>query len=252
VFESIENIRLLDFTESETKNITITDRKSHMFIFRTGGDGIFDFGNKRTDSPKGSLIFIPKGSSYKFTITSDEPCSSVRISFLADIENPTPEKYILKGFADINKITSGSVAMWKTHAPASKHKCLSLFHNLISFLINAEQADYFDSRKYNLIKPAVKHLDAHLFESDFSIDTLPDLCGISPSYFRRIFYANFKTNPGKYIEEKRLNQANAIIESGDFDTIYEVAKKVGYNDPLYFGKVFKKKFGISPSHTYKK
>ena len=35
-------------------------------------------------------------------------------------------------------------------------------------------------------------------------------------------------------------------------TITEVADMVGYEDLLYFGKAFKKKYDVSPSHLYKK
>ncbi len=252
MFENIENIRLTYFVSSEATNTQIENRKTHMFVFRTEGSGIFDFGDRTIESPEKSLIFIPKDSSYKFTVTSSGACSSMRINFLADIDNPLPKRYSLKGFADANKIIFSAVNLWKKHNPASKHQCISLFHSLISFLINAEQEEYLDKGKYKLIKPAIEYLNEHFLEPSFSIDTLPRLCRISPSYFRKIFYSYFKTSPGKYVEEKRLNQANMIIESGDFNTIYEVSKSVGYNDPLYFGKVFKKKFGFSPSHIHKK
>jgi AraC-like DNA-binding protein len=38
-----------------------------------------------------------------------------------------------------------------------------------------------------------------------------------------------------------------MLESGDFDSIKEVALSAGYSDPLYFSKVFKKFYGFSPS-----
>jgi YesN/AraC family two-component response regulator len=42
-------------------------------------------------------------------------------------------------------------------------------------------------------------------------------------------------------------KAKAIIESGEFSSINEVAYTVGYDDPLYFSRHFKKYFGIAPS-----
>ena len=45
----------------------------------------------------------------------------------------------------------------------------------------------------------------------------------------------------------RMYHAKQMIDSGDFNTIKEVAQTVGYNDPLYFSKVFKKIYGLSPS-----
>ncbi len=33
-------------------------------------------------------------------------------------------------------------------------------------------------------------------------------------------------------------------------SVTEAAWNVGYQDPLYFSRLYKKHFGISPSHTY--
>ena len=40
----------------------------------------------------------------------------------------------------------------------------------------------------------------------------------------------------------------SILESGDYDSIAEVSELVGYSDPLYFSKAFKKIYGFSPSN----
>ena len=76
-------------------------------------------------------------------------------------------------------------------------------------------------------------------------------CGISNTYFRKLFVLKYGAKPTDYIISKRIGHARAIILSGDFETIEEVAHSVGYSDPLYFGKVFKKFYGVSPSELNK-
>ena len=46
-----------------------------------------------------------------------------------------------------------------------------------------------------------------------------------------------------------MEKAREILSEGHF-SIQTVAKRVGYDDPYYFSKLFKKKFGYSPS-TFK-
>ena len=58
-------------------------------------------------------------------------------------------------------------------------------------------------------------------------------------------------SPKEYVVTQRISHARFIIESGDFDSIAEVAELVGYNDPLYFSKAFKKIYGFSPTSTSK-
>ena len=49
------------------------------------------------------------------------------------------------------------------------------------------------------------------------------------------------------IVRARLTKAKTIIESGEYSTLNEVAYSVGYDDPLYFSRLFKMHFGIAPS-----
>ena len=90
-----------------------------------------------------------------------------------------------------------------------------------------------------------------IYDCDLKAEILPQLCGISGTYFRKIFQANYSVTPQKYILSKRLAHAKNIIDNGDYDTISEIAASVGYSDPLYFSRAFKKKYGISPSQYSK-
>lgn len=86
-----------------------------------------------------------------------------------------------------------------------------------------------------------------MYDCSLNIHKLHNLCDISDTYFRQIFVLKFGTTPQKYITSRRLSHAKSIIDSGDFHTISEVAASVGFSDPLYFSKVFKKMYGVSPS-----
>ena len=49
-----------------------------------------------------------------------------------------------------------------------------------------------------------------------------------------------------YIREIRLQRARNLVETGQLSTISEVAYKVGFKNPKYFSKAYKKRFGMSP------
>jgi len=98
-----------------------------------------------------------------------------------------------------------------------------------------------------LLKPALEHLELNIFSPDLIIGELHLLCGVSDTYFRKVFISCFGKSPKKYVQERRLAQAKAVIDNGEYNNIYEVAQQVGFEDPLYFGKVFKNKYGYPPS-----
>lgn len=63
-----------------------------------------------------------------------------------------------------------------------------------------------------------------------------------------------KTNTGKSIMEYliyfRINKAKVYLQADQY-SVSEIAYRVGVRDPLYFSKVFKKYYGLSPQ-AYRK
>ena len=45
-----------------------------------------------------------------------------------------------------------------------------------------------------------------------------------------------------------VNVLFALIDSGDFDSISDVANQTGFGDPLYFSRMFKKSTNLSPAN----
>lgn len=93
----------------------------------------------------------------------------------------------------------------------------------------------------------MEYLKEHIFDCSLKAHELHTYCGVSDTYFRKTFVSQFGTSPQKYIINKRLTQAKNIIDNGEYDSISEVALSVGYEDALYFSKVFRNKYGTAPS-----
>lgn len=58
--------------------------------------------------------------------------------------------------------------------------------------------------------------------------------------------ASFGLSPHDYLQKYRINEACSLLRRRDF-TVAEVAGSVGFSDPLYFSRIFKKLKGLSPS-----
>ena len=132
------------------------------------------------------------------------------------------------------------------------YECFSLFYGLLSYLCNVESQKHSGDEKFKIIDPAVAYIKENIYNPDLKVESLHRLCGISDTYFRKLFYLKFEKSPQNYIVSKRVSHARAIIGSGDFNNIKDIAASVGFKDPLYFSKVFKKFYGISPSQFNKK
>lgn len=80
-----------------------------------------------------------------------------------------------------------------------------------------------------------------------TLGSVCDYLGISQTYLSRLFrkYANLTFN--EYITLKRMDEARKLILQSRNKPIQDIALAVGYDNPSYFSKVFKKTIGIAPS-----
>ena len=249
MFDGIENLKIVSVAQRENKPyVKIENRKTHTFFIRVRGAVLYDFGDEKMLSREGEVAFIPKGATYEAGILG-EGAAYTAINFEADFsETPCPRVYSLEKFHDADYMASNISDMYKFGTQADRYRCLSLFYGLLSHL-SAEENAHYDKEKFSIIAPAVAYLKKHVYDSSLKGDMLYRLCGISGTYFRKIFALRFGKTPQQYILSTRLSHAKAIIASGDFDTITEVAFSVGFHDPLYFSKAYKKAYGVSPSEA---
>lgn len=249
MFDSIENIKLISASQGVVKPQGRTEkRKYHTFIIRTQGTVMYTINDKNIAVNKGEMIFLPSGTTSEHRIASEGECRYFSISFEADISNPTVTLYSLEGFGDIDIITDHYVNLWKLGNPSERHKCYSLFYSILSFVSTIEHVEYSQKRKFEIISPAIEHLKNSIFDPSLKTDHLHQLCGISDTYFRKIFLSRYGCTPQKYIESKRISYARSLLEEGTGRSVAEISASVGYNDPLYFSRIFKKKYGVSPTN----
>jgi len=71
--------------------------------------------------------------------------------------------------------------------------------------------------------------------------------GFVPSYITKLYRTHRGMSPSQYMTRIRLEKAKEIMRSQPELMLKEIAEMVGYNDPLYFSRVFHKEVGIWPS-----
>lgn len=93
-------------------------------------------------------------------------------------------------------------------------------------------------------------IEKNLNTSDFNIDTIAETIGLSRSAFFKKLKSLTGLAPVDLVKEVRLSKAAGLIETTD-NNITEIAYSVGFHDAGYFGKCFRKKYGMTPKE-YKK
>lgn len=99
------------------------------------------------------------------------------------------------------------------------------------------------------IQEAVHYFNEH-FSEPISIEEYAKNQHISVCWFIRSFRLAMGMPPMQYITSVRLNRARMLLESTDYP-IQEIGAMVGYDNPLYFSRIFKKQMGEPPSRYRK-
>lgn len=88
------------------------------------------------------------------------------------------------------------------------------------------------------------------YNTEISIEEYAAARGMSVSWFIRSFKQYTHTTPMQYLVERRMTNAQVLLETTSYN-ITEIGNLVGYDNPLYFSRIFKKQKGMSPSEYRK-
>ena len=90
----------------------------------------------------------------------------------------------------------------------------------------------------------------------YSVEAAIRKLPLSYDYVRKLFKKETGLTPHEYLTAVRMERAGNIILSGVSNrysayTVGQIAEACGYAEPLYFSRVFKKYFGVSPTEYAK-
>ncbi len=88
------------------------------------------------------------------------------------------------------------------------------------------------------------------YNTDINIENYATSRGMSISWFIRSFKQYTGTTPMQYIVNLRITNSQMLLENTTY-SITEIAAIVGYDNPLYFSRLFSKQKGVSPKEYRK-
>ncbi|MDC7241595.1 MAG: AraC family transcriptional regulator [Spirochaetales bacterium] len=155
--------------------------------------------------------------------------------------------------------------LWKIHRPG---EVLQGIQDMVSFLRSSsgtgvEYADILDLNLEKLLMvssrepPSPRETELQVFvqqllekmemncSADYDFHRLAEERGFSPSSFRRCWEEIYTTPPGQSLIQIRIRKASRLLAETDL-SVKRIALDLGYEDPLYFSRLFRKKQNESP------
>ncbi len=225
---------------------------SHQFLFTLGGEGVLEIDGREIHQTRNCCFYLAPNVAHKYhPIDSDWKTVWLvfRGKYLAELMSEMGfGQYKIGQLEDISPYKS---LIDKIHTAArdninGSEKCSALLFELVLKMHSALCTEHpLRNSGGSIIKDAVEYIDCNYMQ-DITLPQLAELSGVSVQHFCRCFKAKMGMRPVEYIAQRRLSQSKMLLMDSD-KSISEIAQMVGYSGVTYFGMVFRKYEGISPT-----
>jgi AraC-like DNA-binding protein len=239
----------------------------HYFYYVLSGQKTLHKGNQSWPLTKGTLSFVKKGACLIEQFFREPFCIVVFVvpdsfikHFIASnrdqlpIERPYAKTragdLVIRVKTDemLHKFYESMLPYFSSQVPPSEKLIELKFNELLLQIVrnpdNAELIAFLYSVASNQ-PTGVEQVMENNFAYKLELNDYARLCNRSLSSFKRDFESIYKTTPGQWLLQKRLDLAHQLICETD-KSILDVMLESGFENQAHFSKVFKARFGKSP------
>lgn len=214
-------------------------------VYCTGGHGSFKFENGAVmNYQAGEVVVIPPGE--RHANTSPEGFTNIYLT-MAEPSFPFRGAFIVSDDVDRHLQSAFAQARYYFLADINKRE---LVMAALGDLISSYMIVYRSNREYS---EPVEQIRAGIMKNysraDYALDQAIRRMPFHYDYLRKLFKKELGVTPLEYMTGLRMKKAETLLTAmwTNEYSIAEIAEQCGYDDALYFSRVFKKHFGCAPS-----
>ncbi len=228
--------------------MTAVTRHQHReleLIYCTSGGGTMLFDELTLPYGEGDIVVIPpflphaNSSSTGFTNIYINMAEPMLVTKQPLIVRDDSNRFLLSAFS----------AVFFHYSDLDHHSAplLSAYGNLI-----ASYLQYFEQARPR--STPVEEIESAIInnypDADFELDDYLRSFPFNYDYLRKLFKKELGITPHQYLTDKRLQVAAdyLCVVEGSEGSISDISRQCGFREPLYFSRMFKKKYGVAPSH----
>ena len=235
--------------------------ENNMLVFCTKGSGIAMISGEQIPVSGDQFFIIPKGEVFKYysviNVNSKllvahfngknsalmEKAFSVVRNLIPSVNNRVANREML--FDEIfNNLSIGF------HDENLEYVNFCFGHLLATFIYANKTSDDAADESNPVIRHAIDYMNKNL-NLKLSLTRISKEAGYSPTYFTTLFKKVTNYSPLSYFSHLKIVKACEFLDYTRIK-VKEISFTLGYTDPYYFTKDFKKKMGMSPRQYRKR
>ncbi len=239
----------------------ISSPKGNVCFFILDGCFSFKLDGRTVTAKKNDLVFFKKHTEYVVTAESD--VDYLYLHFKADMKEAgegdmgdgnliIPERISYIDHPEKRERTVRLISMCNKmirERPIYKDARLkNVFGELLitAAILHAEE-------KKDSVPPSIKRIEKYVRENvllPLTLSSLSDKFFLSKQYIMRSFKKHYGTNVTGYINDVKLEYSLGLLSESDM-TVDEISNMLSYSQSSYFCRLFKRRFGITPTEYRK-
>ncbi|MDR8389542.1 AraC family transcriptional regulator [Aliifodinibius sp. S!AR15-10] len=236
--------------------------EEYILIYCLEGHGWIELGTEHYELVPNSYFIIPRNTAHKYGAREDDPWSIYWIHFAGSSATQFYKKYKQSDSSNGNapqvvqipfeerriKYFNGIISLLESGYSREivEYVNISLWQLLASFVYNEFFSEIrHQSNETNIVDTAINYMKENLDRS-ISVDELAEHLNYSSSYLYSLFKEETGYSPIHYFNHLKIQKACQYLSFTNM-SIKEISYELGFNDPFYFSRLFKKLMELSPT-----
>ena len=225
-----------------TFNVSRHKHNNWELVYCTEKCGTFVFDDMQIPYGVGDIVVIPPDTPHKNV--SENGFTNIHLvigSSTLTFRQPT----LIKDDANQTILHLFSDAYYLFRSDSShKAELLSSYGGLIARFMIAGQTE---PQKNRIAEQIEQDIVNNYADANYKLDEVLAAMPYCSDYLCRVFRKELGLTPHKYLTDLRLKSAASMLHSDySASSVSEIALLCGFRNPLYFSRLFKQKYGVSP------
>ena len=227
---------------------------NHYLFYCQSGQASFQFQQKERTIKRGDLVLISPKQQFRYSAKSSSNHQVYWIHFTGALADDFAQRLLMKmddGMAPVgilnnivadfdNLLDLGQRGYTATNVIHAVH----VLQQALSFLaLQLRLTEFNNSSSFDLA--AVETLMRNNIHQELNLDTLAHYSQLSKFHFAKKFKELTDSSPIQHFINMKIQHACNRLDNSK-EPIKAIAEELGYNDPYYFSRLFKKTVGMSP------
>ena len=243
------------YPEASGHSMSRDNHDDYLLLYCEGGVGELEAGDFAGRVERGDVLILPRGLAHRYRADLSNPWTIFWCHFRGDLADAflahtgvTQTMPVLKGVAEpalkssfksllsIARTGYGKTAF--VHSANQLRQILTLLARLRKKRARWQKNFDFD---------AVRNYMMDNLDQVLTLEELAAVCNLSKYHFAHKYKELTGYAPLQHFAHMKVEHACFLLDSTEFN-VGQISFQLGYDDPLYFSRVFKRVTGLSPSN----